>query len=100
MFGVPAVVFYKASWPNYLVAKQVVSVRHLAMPNLLAGEEVFPEFIQQAATAENLSRAALVLLRDSSRRQTVKALLAKAVSYLGGPGATGRAAEAILSLLP
>ena len=100
MFGVPAVVFYKASWPNYLVAKQVVSVRHLAMPNLLAGEEVFPEFIQQAATPENISRAALVLLRDSSRRQTVKALLAKAVSSLGGPGATGRAADAILSLLP
>jgi len=99
MFGVPAVVFYKTSWPTYLIAKQIVSVPHLAMPNLLAGEEIFPEFVQDAATPENIARAALELLRDNARRQAVKTKLEKVVASLGGPGATGRAADAIIRLL-
>jgi lipid-A-disaccharide synthase len=98
-FGLPAVVFLKTSWPNYWIGKQVVKVRHLAMPNLLAGEEIFPEFIQHAATPENLAGAALDLLRDASRRDAVKAKLARIVPTLGGPGASSRAAAAILRCL-
>ena len=68
------------------------------MPNLMADEEVFPEFIQHFATPENISRAALELLQDESRRTKIKSQLAKIVSSLGEPGAAGRAATAILSL--
>jgi lipid-A-disaccharide synthase len=100
MFGVPAVVFYKTSWPTYFIGKQIVSVPYLAMPNLLAGEEIYPEFIQQAATPENISSAAIGLLRDSNRGAQVKMSLAKVIASLGGPGAPDRAANAILSLLP
>ena len=99
MHGVPALVFYKTSWPTYFIGKQIVSVPYLAMPNLLAGEPVFPEFVQGAATPENLARAALELLRDDTRRQTVKVKLEKVVASLGGPGASARAADAIVSLL-
>ena len=99
-FGVPAVVFYKTSWPTYAIGKQIVTVKYVAMPNLLAGEAVSPEFIQHAATPENISRAALELLRDEVRRNGVKARLAQVISSLGGPGATGRAAKAIVRLLP
>ena len=98
-FGVPAVVFYKTSWPTYLVARMVVSVKHLAMPNLLAGEEVYPEFVQHAATADNIARAALELLHNPERRSAVKMKLARAVRSLGEPGASARAAKAVLSLL-
>ena len=98
-FGVPAIVFYKTSALTYLVGKQVVKVRHIAMPNLLSGEEIFPEFVQGAATAENLSRTALELLDDAARRQRVKTRLAEVVSGLGGPGASRRAAKAIAGLL-
>ena len=99
MFGVPAVAFYKVSWLTYLILKPIVDVPHVAMPNLLAGEEVFPEFIQQAATPENLSRAALEFLRDGARRQAVIAELGQIIASLGPPGATARAARAIVSLL-
>lgn len=99
-FGVPAVVFYKTSWPTYLIGRQVVNVKYLAMPNLMAGEEIYPEFIQDAATAENIACAALALLRDESRRVVVKAKLAEVVASLGKPGAAARAANAIVSLLP
>lgn len=100
MFGVPAVVFYRTSWPTYLIARQIINVPHLAMPNLLAGGEIFPEFVQDAATPEKIANAALELLRDEARRQVVKGKLAAVIASLGGAGAPGRAAEAILSLLP
>ena len=97
-FGVPTVTLYKTSWFNWEIAKRVVTVKWATMPNILANEEVFPEFIQNAATPENISRAALELLRDESRRQQIKAQLAKIISSLGEPGAGQRAAAAILSL--
>lgn len=97
--GVPAVVFYRTSWPTYLVAKKLVRVPYLAMPNLLAGEEIFPEYVQHAATPENLARAALELLRDEARRQAMNARLRQFVSSLGGPGATWRAADAVARLV-
>ncbi|MBI5773338.1 MAG: lipid-A-disaccharide synthase [Verrucomicrobia bacterium] len=98
-FGVPTVALYKTSWSTYLIGRQIVTVDFLAMPNLLAGEAVFPEFIQRAATGENLARAALELLNNPERRAAVKAKLAEAVKSLGAPGASGRAARAVLKLL-
>jgi len=97
-FGVPAVVFYKTSWPNFLVGRLGVTVSYLAMPNLLAGEMVYPEFIQNRATAGNIAREALHLLTNPHRRQTLKDKLARVVQSLGPPGAGQRAARAILSL--
>jgi lipid-A-disaccharide synthase len=97
-FGVPTVTLYKTSWLTYEIGKRLVTVNSLTMPNLMAGEEVFPEFIQSGATPENISRAALELLQNESRRRKIKSQLEKIVSSLGEPGAANRAAAAILSL--
>ena len=100
LHGVPAVVFYKTSWPTYFIGKQIVTVKYLAMPNLIADEAIYPEFVQQTATPENIAAAALELLRDEKRRTAVQGKLAGVIASLGKPGAANRAAEAILSLLP
>ena len=71
----------------------------LAMPNILANEEIFPEFIQHAATPENISRAALELLNDPSRRPRIKTRLAEVIAALGEPCASRRAANAIAEIL-
>jgi lipid-A-disaccharide synthase len=97
-FGVPAVTLYKTSWLTYEIAKRIVTVKSLTMPNLMAGEEIYPEFIQNAATPENIGQAALSLLQNESRRSKIKSHLAKIISSLGKPGASHRAAAAILSL--
>ena len=99
-FGVPTVALYKTSWFNYEIAKRIATVKWATMPNILANEGVYPEFIQNAATPESLSRAALELLQDESRRTKIKSQLATIVSSLGEPGAAERAAAAILSLFP
>jgi lipid-A-disaccharide synthase len=98
-FGVPAIVFYKTSALTYAVGRSIVKVKHIAMPNLLAGEEIFPEFVQGAATVENLAHAALELLDDGARRQQVKTRLAEVVAGLGGPGASQRAAQVMAAAI-
>jgi lipid-A-disaccharide synthase len=98
-FGVPTVVLYKLSWAEFQVAKRIVKVKYIAMPNLLAGREIFPEFIQDRATPENLSRAGLDFLRNESRRNEVRAELEKVVTSLGTHGASRRAAEAVFAVV-
>jgi lipid-A-disaccharide synthase len=99
-FGVPTVTLYKTSWSTYQIGKRIVKVKWLTMPNILADEEIFPEFVQNAATPENIAAAAMELLQNEPCRIQIKKRLAQVVSSLGGPGAHTRAAAAILSLLP
>lgn len=99
-FAVPTVVLYKTSWLTYEIARRIIQVRHVSMPNILAGESVFPEFIQSAATPENISRESLDLLTNDERRRVLKEKLAALIQSLGPPGAANRAAEAILRRSP
>lgn len=98
-FGLPTVTLYKGSWLNYQIARHLITVKTFTMPNLLADEEVYPEFLQYALTAENLARAALDLLQNETRRQRIHAQLAQVISSLGEPGAPQRAAAEIMRLL-
>jgi lipid-A-disaccharide synthase len=99
-FGVPAIAIYRTSWIEYVIGKQLVTVRFMAMPNILADEEIFPELIAHAATPGNIARAALELLRSQERRDHIRARLVDIVKTLGPPGASRRAAQAVLSLDP
>ena len=99
LFGVPTVALYKTSWPTYFVARSIATVKFLAMPNLLAGEALFPELVQHQATPQNIAREALALLASPDKREAIKAKLAQIVASLGGPGASDRAAAAVLSLM-
>jgi lipid-A-disaccharide synthase len=97
-FGVPTVALYKTAWINYEIAKRIAKVKYLAMPNLLTGEEIFPEFIQNPATPENIAATALDLLRDANKRKAIRARLAGIIDSLGHPGAPRRAARAVARL--
>jgi lipid-A-disaccharide synthase len=97
-FGVPTVALYKTAWINYEIAKRIAKVKYLAMPNLLTGEEIFPEFIQNPATPENIAATAIDLLRDANKRKAIRARLAGIIDSLGHPGAPRRAARAVARL--
>jgi lipid-A-disaccharide synthase len=97
-FGVPTVALYKTSWSTYQIGKRIINVRFLAMPNLLAGREVIPEFVQDAATPTAVADATIRLLRDESARVTATNGFNGIRPLLGSPGACERAATAILEL--
>ena len=100
MLGIPMVVLYRTSWPEYLAARAVARVKFIAMPNLLAGREVVTELIQQQATSQRLASEAAALLDNPQRYDAVRADLLALRDKLGGPGAADRAAAAILTALP
>ena len=98
-FRVPTVVLYKTSPLTHVLGRRLVKVPYLAMPNLLAGEELFPEFIQSAANADNLAESSLLLLRDKSKRTRILDGLDLVAAQLGESGAATRAARAVLGTL-
>lgn len=98
-FEVPTVTLYKTSWATFEIARRIVTVKYLAMPNLLADEVIYPELIQNRATARNLEKPVLDLLNNEQERDGLRARLSTVIDSLGGPGAANRAAQAILKLL-
>src|SRR6476620_9939694 len=98
-FGMPFVLIYKVAWPTYVAARLVVNVDFLGMPNLLAGKEVVPEFIQHEAKSDAIVTAVRFLMEDSPARDRMISDFEVTTSKLGGTGASGRAARAILEEL-
>ncbi len=97
-FAVPTVALYRTSWSTYQIGRRIIRVPHLALPNLLAGRAVIPEFVQDAATAEAIGEAAIRFLDDAQLRGKTVAELEGIRAQLGSPGACDRAARAILEL--
>jgi lipid-A-disaccharide synthase len=95
-FRMPFVLVYKVAWPTYVVARAVVNVNYLGMPNLLADKEVVPEFIQHRAKPDAVAKAMELLVEDVHARQQMILEFDAIISELGGPGASRHAAQAIL----
>jgi lipid-A-disaccharide synthase len=76
-----------------------VRVPFLAMPNLLAGRCIIPEFIQHKAHPGNLSRTALEWLANPARLKEAQNDLAEVATCLGPPGAAVRASVHLHELL-
>ena len=98
-FRMPFVLIYKVAWPTYVAARLVVNVNFLGMPNLLAGKEVVSEFIQHEAKPDAIVKAVRLLMEDSPVRDRMISDFDAIVNKLGGPGASERAAQAILEEL-
>ena len=96
---IPTVVIYKLSWLTYQIARRIVKVRYIAMPNLLADQMLFPELIQEAATPTAIAQEALQLCQPEARGTFEKAL-ERVVLSLGPPGAAQRAAQVIVKQAP
>jgi lipid-A-disaccharide synthase len=99
LMGIPMLAVYRMSWVTYSLAKTLIRVPYIAMPNILAEKALVPEFIQSRAAPENLAAAAWDLLQDPARRKSLRRELLGLRAKLGGPGAARRAAEEILSEL-
>ncbi len=96
----PFMLVYRVAWLTYFVARLVVKVRWLGMPNVLANREIVPEFIQGKARPAPIARAVARLLDDASARSAMLADLASVAGELRAGEASANAAEAILSELP
>ena len=97
--GVPTVIVYRVSPLTFALARRLVRVPHVGMANLLAGERVFPELLQDDFTPERLAHEVLSLIQDPGRLKAVRRGLATVIRRLGGPGASRRAAWVAMELI-
>ena len=94
----PMVVVYRLSPVTYRLGRPFVRVDTYAMANLVAGRRVVPELIQDGFTPEAVAAEALRVLTDPSHAAQVRADLRDVRAKLGGPGASRRAAEAVVEV--
>ena len=93
--GAPMVVFYRVSWPTWVLGKPLVRTPYYSMVNLLANREIVPELIQSDCTGDRLAAAALRLLNQPTEQSRMKADLSELRASLAGdaPAATKAAEE-------
>ena len=94
----PMVVAYKLSPLTYWLAKRLVKVKNVSLPNLLANETLVPELIQHEATPEKLGQAVLNYLEDTSLNHRVNQRFNEIHQSLR-QDASQQAAAAVLDLI-
>ena len=106
MMSTPFAMVYRVSPLTYALGKPRIKVPYFAMVNLIAGERIVPELVQDDFTAERVVNELNQILPDGARRQTMMEGLARVKSLLRSPDlrdprpAAERAADAILKLMP
>jgi len=97
LHGRPMVIVYRVSPMTYAIGRRFVRVSSYGMVNLIAGRPIAPELIQDQLTPEAVARETVSLLTDARRAETMRRDLADVRARLGGPGASARAAAAVLA---
>ena len=95
----PMVVVYRTSWLTYNLVKSLVRVREIALANVILGRRAVPELLQGEVTGPRIADELRILLNEKARRDAVLAALKEVRERLGNPGASRRAARAVLELV-
>jgi lipid-A-disaccharide synthase len=97
--GLPIVAVYRMAGFSYWIARVLVSVPHIALPNLIAGRRVVPELVQGECTPEEVAGGLAAYLDDPARAAETRRSLGEVRQQLAGDGAFERAADAVLAEL-
>jgi lipid-A-disaccharide synthase len=97
--GAPMVVIYRTSAASAAVGRLLIRVPWISLVNLVANEEVVPELIQENATAARLESEGERILAASGVSAQMRQGLARVAAKLGPPGASERAADAVLEAI-
>ena len=90
------VIVYRLSPLTYAIGRASCACKSYGMVNLVAGRPIVPELIQDDFTPEDVARETVSLLTDRARADAMRRDLADVRARLGGPGASTRAARAVL----
>jgi lipid-A-disaccharide synthase len=98
LFKVPMVIAYRMSWISWQLMKRMAYQPWVGLPNILAGEFVVPEFLQDKATPQNMSAAMIELLENKAARVHIIEKFSEMHETLR-QGTADKAAAAILPYL-
>ncbi len=98
LVGTPMAILYKTAALNYAIAKRVVKLTHIGLPNIVAGREVVREFIQDQATAEKIAGELIKILTDNNYQESLQQGLDLVRQRMGEPGCSQRVAQMVSEL--
>ena len=98
IIGVPMVVVYKMNAMTFAIAKRVVKIPFISLPNILAKKRILPELIQDQANAEAIAVEAERFIDDEAYADHIRQELKDVVKTIGKKGAGKRVAEIALDL--
>jgi lipid-A-disaccharide synthase len=99
ILGKPMVIIYKVSFLSYWIGRLLIRLDHIGLVNLVAGEEVSPELIQNDVNPQRIVEEAIRILRDPILCRRMTDSMARVCQSLGEPGAAQRAARIVTSML-
>ena len=99
LMGVPMVIMYRVSPLTYHVGKLLVKIEHMGICNIVAGERIVPELLQDEVTSERIAREVGLMFSDEAYLTTMKRKLVHVRSLLGSGGCLQRVAEVALTML-
>ena len=94
----PMVIVYRLSALTYHVVRAFSHVRNAGMVNLIAGEQIVPELLQNALTPAAVADEVVRFLTDADLAARTRAALGGVRERLGAVGASRRAAEHVVAL--
>jgi lipid-A-disaccharide synthase len=97
--GKPSAVVYRIGRLDLKVARPFIKAPYISLVNLLAGRDIFPEFLTDRCEAEAISRHLLTWLNDSEAYEASRRELAELRERVARPGACARVAEYVLRAL-
>ena len=99
LMGCPMVIVYRLKWVTYWLVRFLLNTKVYGLVNIVAGEKVVPELIQNKATAKNVADEALKVLDDPEKHRILRSRLLQVRGSLGQPGVMGRIAGRIFKIL-
>ncbi len=95
----PAVVTYRVPSLVYYLARHLIKVPYISLPNLILKKEVYPEFLHGKEVAEEITKGVIQLFENVEKRENIKELLSEVKRRLGPRGATWRIAEDVVNYI-
>ncbi len=99
LMEIPMVMAYRTAPLTYAILKRMVKIPHIALVNIVAEKSVVREFMQNDATADNLSREVQRLLSDASYRRQMVQELKKVREKLGNKNGSENIAKLALEMI-
>lgn len=99
LLGIPMVIIYRVSPLTYTIGKRLIKVDHIGICNIVAGERVVKELIQDEASPENIAEEIGGLLSDTAYAGKIRDKLGSVRDKLGKGGSSAKTADLVIGML-